>query len=143
MAETVCLAQAFAECERERVDAYIAPVFARFNFVIGPTMAAHYKDGGQRITDPGKLYLCEDEEQCKAYYAACDDAHRAHGFTGKPGYCPALIAEALLIDAQNCLLRVGCDLLGLDDIPAMPEHRAKMLDLLLGACLKSDERIAA
>ena len=80
---------------------------------------------------------------CADYYEACDKAHRAHGFKGEHGYCPALIAESLLIDAQNALLREGCDLLGLEDIPAMPKHRAEMLRLLLGACLKSDEQQAA
>jgi hypothetical protein len=139
------MAQAHAELKREQVDAYIRPVFDRFNFVIGPNMAGSRRDAGERITDPRQLYLSEDEAQCAAFYAACDVAHREHGFTGEHGFCPALVAEALLIDAQNALLRSGCDLLGLDDIPCMPKDRAKMLDLLFGACIKagSEQKRAA
>lgn len=129
----VCMAQAFAECERERVDAYIKPIFESFGFVYGNDLAARIGLIGPL---PWKdLYLCDDMEMLARYWKACDTAHRAHGFTGPDGYCPALIAEDKLIKAQNKFLRLGCDLFGLEDIPSMSAHRAKMLDLLLGACL--------
>ena len=130
LAEAVCLAQAFAECERKRVDAYIKPVFDSFKF-----------DG---IESPRDLYLCEDDAKCAEYYAACDVAHRANGFKGEAGYCPALIAESLYIDAQNAMLKIGCEFLGvnIESLWKM-ENRRQMLDLLLGACLKKDEKLAA
>ena len=49
--------RAFAEVERKRVDAYIAPVFAQFRFV---------DDKGAVITDPERLYHCDDEVMCAA-----------------------------------------------------------------------------
>ena len=123
LAEAVCMAQAFAECERERVDAYIRPVFDRYTFI---------DEQGKRITKPRDLFMSADD--ATEFYAACDVAHRENGFTGESGYCPALIAESMLIDAQNALIKSGAALLGIDgDIYG--EHRKKMLDLLLGACL--------
>ncbi len=145
LAEAVCMAQAFAECERERVDAYIQPIFDSFNFMIGEKMGNRLQnDVGERITDPKQLYLCTDETLCAQYYAACDVAHRAHGFTGKPGYCPALIAEDQLRKAQHALIDAGCKLMDIDPASLWDmKNRDKMLDLLLGACLKKDERRAA
>jgi len=55
------LKRAFAEVEKKRVAAYIAPVFARFSFV---------DDTGAAITDPELLFCCDDEAMCAAYYAA-------------------------------------------------------------------------
>lgn len=122
LAKAVCAAQALSECERVRVDAYILPLFRSFKF-----------DG---IGEPDLLYRCDDDAKCAQYFAACDVAHREHGFTGPAEHCPALIAREIYIDAQNALLRSGCDLTGLRDIPSLPDQRAAMLDILLTACLK-------
>ena len=135
-AMTVCAAQAIANVERERVDAYIRPIFDRFTFL--------NKRTGEQITNPDDLYLAEDPrlDEGGEYWEACDAAHRDHGFTGKRYYCPALIADPDLIKSQNKFLRLGCDLFGLEDIPSMPDHRKKMLDLLLGACLIKERKAA-
>jgi hypothetical protein len=139
LARNVIAAQAFAQCERERVNAYIAPVFAKFDF----RADRHAKNPGEKITKPSDLYLSTDEAKCAEFYAACDTAHRAHGFTGPEGYCPALIAETARSDAENMLLDAGAALLGVDHIWNTLEQRKQALDLFLGACLKSDEKIAA
>lgn len=136
----VCTAQAFAECERERVNKYIRPIFDSFGFVYGNDLAAR-----MGLTGPlpwKDLYLCDDQEMLSRYWKVCDKAHREHGFTGPDGYCPALIAEDKLIKAQNKFLRLGCDLFGLENIPSMPKDRKKMLDLLLGACLIKERKAA-
>lgn len=135
LALAVCAARASAEVERKRVDAYIGPIFHSYGF----TVDRHAQTPGELIDKPSNIYLSTDEVRVTAYFAECDAAHRAHGFTGKEGYCPALIAEAVVIDAENALLQAGCTLLGLKEIPWSMEHRREMLQLLLGACLKDEE----
>ena len=114
--------RAFAEVERKRVNAYIAPVFAQFRFV---------DDEGAVITNPKRLYHCEDAAMCAAYYAACDIAHREHGFTGEPGECPALVAEHNQLKAEWAVLESMERFTGLDDgaLSRSLEIRAKALEL--------------
>lgn len=125
LAETVLKAQAFAELERERVDAYIAPIFARYGFK---------DDEGNAIASPRKLYLCEDDAACAAFYAECDAVHCAHGFIGGAGECPALVAESILIQAQNLLLDSLAKFVGVDGFSGSLELREKALKLALGSC---------
>ena len=122
--------RAFAEVERKRVNAYIAPVFAQFRFV---------DDEGAVITDPERLYHCDDEAMCAAYYAACDVAHREHGFTGKPGECPALVAEHTQLKAEWAVLESMEKFVGLDDgaLSRTMEIRAEALRLAAGVALAS------
>lgn len=89
--------RAFAAAELARVDAYIAPVFASFAFTEGRR--------GRKITGPDNVWLCEDEELVAKYYAACDAAHKANGSTLPEGYCPALVADTAVRDAENALLK--------------------------------------
>lgn len=96
LALSVVNARVVAETERARVDAYIAPVFARFTFTDDQT--------GAQLTTARQLYQCNDEVQVAVFFAACDLAHREQGFTGEAGMCPALIAEAAQIKAENALL---------------------------------------
>ena len=136
LARAVCLAQAFAECERERVDAYVRPIFERYAF----QLAGKWNLSGpvEKLSD---LYLCEDE-RLPEFYEELDKAHRLHGFTGPHGHCPALVAEMLLVNAQNALLASGCALMGIEREALYGENRRKMLDLLMGAALKSARELA-
>lgn len=130
LAKAVLLAQAFAKIERERVDAYILPMFESRTFY-------RAKEWGEqkRITRYDDLYLTDPHgAEYLQFCADCDAAHRAHGFTGEAGCCPALIAEDLRCKAESALIDAGCKLMGIDHIYNL-EHRAKMLKLLLGACL--------
>lgn len=128
VAMTALKARAFAELERERVDAYIAPIFARYGFV------DDLNGTGAALTDPKKLYLSTDEERCADYYSECDRAHREHGYTGDAGTCPALVAEDLQIHAENILLDSLAKFVGVDGFYSL-EIRAKALDLAIGACV--------
>lgn len=89
-------ARAWAAVERKRVNAYILPLFATFTFL---------DEDGALITDPEHLHNCDDDALVASYYAACDTAHREHGFTGETGCCPALIAESDQIKAENTVLQ--------------------------------------
>lgn len=127
IARTVVTAQAFHQVERERVDAYVAPIFARYGFK---------DEDGEAIPTADRLYMCEDDAACKAFYAECDVAHRAHGFAGEPGECPALVAESLMIRAENALLESLAAFMGAPGFYTL-ELRAKALEIALGACLKA------
>ena len=144
LALTVCKAQACAEVTREKVDAYIKPVFDRFEFYVSEKCGDRVGTAGERILSPRDLYLADLKSAAIAeYYAACDAEHKRQGYDDlEPGFCPALIAENLLIEAQNCLMEAANPLFGLKRNPYMPEDREKYLKLLLGACLKTEKRAA-
>lgn len=128
LAMTVAKAKAFAQIERERVDAYITPLFARYGFK---------DEDGQPIANASKLYLCEDDAACKAFYAECLTAHAANGWTGDPEFCPALVAEDLLIRAEQLLLESLGRLVGVDgsDFSRNLELRARAVSHALSVCL--------
>lgn len=130
LAHTVCTAQAFAELERERVDAYTRPIFDRYTFLCERT--------GKRITDPDRLYLTDlDGANYLDYLEAVYDAHAAHGWEGPRDHCPALVAESLHTDAENCLLQAFADFIGASTASFYGDTRKRALDLLLRACLNA------
>lgn len=149
IARAVCLAQAFAECERERVNAYIQPILDKYQFRYSAKWGELGGKVGTVITNQHDLYLCDECDpagngpELTAYYEECADAHAAHGWTGTRGHCPALHAEHILIEAQNALIDFARPLFGLEGCPIYGDHRKKMLDLLLGAALKADKERAA
>ena len=96
LAEAVLAATVLAEVEAERVAKYAEPIFATFTFLDCDT--------GEKITKIDQLYNCEDDELCAKFYAELDAAHRAHGFEGDDGFCPALIAEGLKRTAERELI---------------------------------------
>lgn len=129
LAMAVLEARVYASMKREQVDAYIAPVFDIF----GDFYCSHT---GERIKTYHDLYKCNsDEARIAAFYAACDREHRAHGFTGKDGHCPALEAEHLVLQAEQALIKAGSALLGVDS-EIYGNLRKDMIELLLAACLK-------
>jgi hypothetical protein len=132
LAETVALATAFAQCETERVAAYTKPIFDTYEFY-----ADLKGEDGERLTDPDKLYLSEDDEKCAAYYAELDKAHREHGFDGPEGHCPALVAQDLQRQAEQALLNALGEFSGVDgmDFNQSLELRAKALDMAMSCCL--------
>lgn len=106
----------WAAHERCRVDAYILPLFRSFGF------------GVKGVDD---LYLEEDEAKVEAFHAACDKAHRANGFTGPAGHCPALVAEESARQAENALLASFAAFCGVDTLWHSLEERKRALDLAL------------
>jgi hypothetical protein len=130
LAKAVLMAQAFADVERERVNAYIKPLFLSFMFT---------DEDGKPITDPDRLYLSADDAGAKTYYEVCDREHRAHGFDGPEGFCPALVAEELQREAEQALLNELGKFTGIDgmDYNRSLEIRKKALDMALGVCLKA------
>lgn len=130
LALAVATARAFHELEIERTDAYVAPIFARYGF---------RDEDGAPIPTTDKLYLCEDDAACAAFYAECDAAHRAHGFTGGEGEHPALIAETVKIRLENQLLESLAAFTGAPGFYTL-ELRAKALKIALGSCLTNSSK---
>ena len=141
MAETVCMAQAFEQCERKRVDAYIRPIFDSFQFEYSGDLAQKCGLSGP-VRDPEDLYLVEQDVKLKDYYNECDAEHREHGFTGPQGHCPALRAEYLRREAEAALLVSLGEFLGEPFDETYGDMRKKAIDLALSACL-GDHRKAA
>ena len=136
----VCAAKAFAECERERVDAYIQPIFDSFSFQYCGELADKCNLSGPVPRED--LYLCDDP-RVQDYYATCDAAHRVHGFTGPDGHCPAMIAENAVMEAERDLIEAGAKLMGIDSTALIyGDTREKLLDILLGACLVNERKAA-
>lgn len=132
VARAVLMAQAFAELERERVDAYVTPILLRYEFT------ADIIDSGRAITKTSQLYLTDDP-RLPEFYAELDRAHRAHGFRGPEGHCPALTAEHIHAQAESALIDASKPLFGIDSSDLYGDNRAKFIRLLIGACLKAKE----
>lgn len=135
-ARAVLMAQAFMELERERVDAYVRPILDRYGF----TVAEKWRERGrpERIENTRDLYLCDDEPGLRAFYAECDEAHRAHGFKGPAGHCPALVAEHLHRVTQQALIDLAAPAFGIDPEALYGGLREKFLKLIIGAALKTE-----
>jgi hypothetical protein len=126
LAEAACKATAFAQAERERVYKYILPIFESFGFRSTET--------GNKITDPDRLYLCEDEARVQEFYDKADEAHRAHGFAGEAGVWPNLQADSLQTYAENALVDAASKFFGMKG-PPIGKKREQFLKLVLSACL--------
>lgn len=138
-AKAVLMARVHADMERERVDAYITPIFASYGFTYGAMGHKCHLDGP--IPNQGELYLCDDP-RLPAYYEECDAAHRAHGFTGPHGHCPALVAGYLVLNTENALIDLAKPLFGIEPGSLYGENRAKYLELLIGACFVKDKGVS-
>ncbi len=117
---TMLRARAVAASERARVDAYITPLFATFDF---------RDESGKPIASADRLYRCKDRDACARFYTACDVAHREHGFVGEAGYCPALVADHAAVEAESAVVRSMEALLGVEVLHL--DHRAKLLKLVV------------
>lgn len=109
---------------RAEADARYGPIFERFDF--------RDMETGERITDPGHLYLTDQKDLCAEYYAACDAANREAGYDLPPGHCPALIAGHDVLKAERALLEHCGDFCGINyrDFVAA-DLWAKSVDLFL------------
>ena len=136
LGHAVAMAQAFAQVQRERVDAYIKPIFEDFGFEYSQKTELRSGRTG-RIPSPRDLYLCDDEAGLARFYECCDQEHRKHGFNGPHGHCPALVAENLLMEAERYLLEAGSKFFGVDFTMIFGEQRKQATDLLMGATIKA------
>ncbi len=118
---------------RDIVSGYLRPVFARFAFVCRSTWGGQpAPDAGQPVTDPAQLYRSDQRAMLARYYAACDAAHRAHGYHLEPGFCPALVARHARVTAECDLLHFMHRRSGIDFNAAPDAIRDGVLQLFIG-----------
>ena len=132
---TYLLARTLAEVTRKEVDAIETEILAE----MPPFRATLCGEDGHRITNPRDLYLAEgQDEQMEAYYAETDKRLRAAGI--KPDdmaddFCPACVAESLLLDTERLIIETGAPMVGQGDdfadklLCGKMEHRDKFIDL--------------
>jgi len=143
--ETLLLAKAAAELERERVDKIQRAELASQNYY------GRLHDGRQiRITDPRQSYLMDDASAA-TYFAKLNAIHLANGFEGaKEDKCPALCAEHLQTQAEWALIaaaeqffpgttndRLLCGTEKLDGL----KTRQKYIDLLIGLVISAQKKL--
>ena len=95
---------------RTQIDAIKRGILGAGNFV------SEYD--GTRITEPSRDWMMEDD-QAEGYYALLDDAKIAAGFDPEPireGFCPALVAESAVRDAEHDLIEAGRQIPGCEHV---------------------------
>jgi hypothetical protein len=102
---TLIAARIFAEVERERVNSYVEPIFAQYDF--RPSAEWLTRRGGMADAPLTRKDLYLTDLDAPAYLEYCErvkDAHAANGWTGDRDFCPALVAESAVNDAENAVL---------------------------------------
>lgn len=153
LALAVLETQAAAEVIKAAEAVYLQPIFDSFNFIYEGNAVERLdtrrgeKLAGKPIPSPDDFNFCllhgadESEEikaKLRAYYEACDAAHRAHGYTDlEEGQSPSGRTELLHLQAEWALMDSAGPLFGLTDHPHMPDQRKQYLELLIGSCMKA------
>lgn len=96
-------------------------------------------DGG-RVIDPKEYWLSQDEDACKAYFAAQDRELRAAGI--KPPemadeFCPALVAEHDVIKARGAIIEALAPLVGIKREALYGKSEEVFFDLAMGLILNA------
>ena len=102
--------RAMAEVTRQEVDKVQRAVLAEFAI-----MGIREHNGSERITDPNRTYLCNNEADLDWYYRVVDARLRLAGL--KPDdmdrdYCPALVAEDRQRKAEWAIIDEAAQMLG-------------------------------
>lgn len=105
---TYLLARILAECEREKVDTIETEILETANYYTSEKWSERVCGKRERILVPKDTYLM-DEADYKDYRAEVVKRMIQAGYSDKEyrlseGYCPALIAESMLVDAEHALI---------------------------------------
>lgn len=104
--DTLLLAMAFAQLERERVDKIQRKVLAEEVYLMDEVHCERGRED-RRITDPRKAWLMCDADAAR-YYPKLNAIHLANGFAdAAKGFCPALVAETLQTEAEWALIKAA------------------------------------
>lgn len=137
---TLLMAKAYAQLERERVDKIQRKVLAEEVYLMDERWLEHGRDD-ERITEPDKSHLMCDVDASR-YFEKLNAIHLANGFEdAAKGYCPALVAETLERDATHALILSAQEFMpevtpnGLLCLGLEKYH--KFVDLLIGLVVNS------
>lgn len=121
-------ARAYAAETRAKVDAYTAPIFAKYEFY-NDLEASRRNVPRVRLTSDKNLYLSQDAEGCARYFAEVSAAHAPNGFPDMGDKCPALVAEHAVVKLENALLTWASTFFNFDFTCRAPDLRARALAL--------------
>lgn len=105
--EAYIMGKAFARMERKRVDAYVLPIWESYDFRISEDMAGGPQEVGEKLKNPGEIYLAGDDIRVDRFFEECREAHIANGWKGPRDQCPALVAEHQLTKLEAALIDVS------------------------------------
>lgn len=139
--------RAKAEVVREQVDTVQRQVLT--DVLLCNDLEVEFGLVRERVTEPDKVYLSQDESALNSYYGAIDTKLRELGI--KPAdmqldYCPALVAEYEQTKAEWVLVDEAAKVLGTYEEPGQfnaallsakngLETRQKFIDLTVGLVL--------
>ena len=110
-AKTVFMAMAYVETIRPIVEEYERKILAELK----PLVRAEWRErlGSEPITDPDNAYEMEDSD-FDAFFSRCKEEREKAGLLIKDDdFCPLLVAERLLTEAENALVDVMVPVTGI------------------------------
>jgi len=132
-AETVFLAKAWLETVRPIVEGYQRAILEQEKYAYAEK---HHDRRGKvwadYISDPNQTYLMADDDHAH-YVKRCNEERIKAGLkVDNEAYCPLLVADHMVIQAENALIDIMEPVTGLSrDRVYMLEDRKKLLDLTL------------
>ena len=126
-------ARNYAAETRAAVDAYTAPLFAKYEFFNDLEVNAGRAER-TRITDQKMLYLSQDEAGCRKFYDECFAAALDAGYKVVDDQCPALLAEHNVINLENALLELAANVFGINFVETHGDLRQRAIKLLSETC---------
>ena len=132
-AEIVFAAMAYVETIKPVVEGYQKDILAKHQWHISKkwTERERFKEKDRIILDPKHSYLLDDVD-FQVYLKELEVEHLAHGFIVEKEYCPLLVAESILMDAERHLIEVYSTVTGLHNADIiMLDHRERYLKLIL------------
>ena len=139
----VLLAQAVADVEQERCDKIKRKLLAEREYFVAERW--NRLKTPARVTDPNLAYLMGDADAAE-YYAALDAAYATAGYKLEPGYCPALIAENVQVQAENAMIVAAgkwfSQFVDGDSPRVWGPNREKLIGLLIGMVVNAPGYVA-
>jgi hypothetical protein len=126
-------ARSYAAETRAAVDAYTAPLFAKYEFFNDLEVNAGRAERS-RITDQKMLYLSQDEATCRKFYDECFAAAKEAGYDVVDDQCPALMAEHAVVRLENALLELAANVFGINFVETHGDLRKRAIKLLSETC---------
>lgn len=115
------VARAKALIVRADVDELLEPAFAETDF--------RHEDTDERLTCEGDLYLVADDVDVSGWYRKRDGLLLAAGYDVVDGKCPALVAEHVVRDVEQELLRHASKHFGFDFTCGRLDLERRAIDL--------------
>ena len=103
--DTLLMATAYAQLERERVDKIQRRILTEGVYTARKRLRSGEFGPQYRVTEPGDYHM--DEQSSAVYFARLDAIHRAENPDLPEGHCPALIAEHLQTQAEWALIEAS------------------------------------